>query len=273
MIHDLLDTLPMMQTPDWLRAVEEAPQQRFPLEDILRDSLYYPACGLNGTPVKYLSGHVVSFVYADIGVTKAEFLDDLNGQCEGCGFKGYQSVFQREVLRAEVVPANWRPPFEGFAHTKRLMEVQARCVPFGHWSVWRREEGLDDGHGAELFSFFYMGGEVSAIYQGLYNRLGLAPLVLAVVQPGGGIDGSWDRLDAEGSFFKRVVKANRAGMPRFLLYGGGSSVARFYEHPCWREYEGPRLAVLPERHAGLWMRREKPSRGTLKALAMTEGLP
>ena len=40
---------------------------RFPLVDILRDSLFYPASGFDFRPIKYLEGCVCSFVYVDIG--------------------------------------------------------------------------------------------------------------------------------------------------------------------------------------------------------------
>jgi hypothetical protein len=136
---------------------------------------------------------------------------------------------------------------------KRLAEVESRCKPFGHWSVWKRDES---SAGTELFSFFYMSGEISAIYQGLYCRLCIAPKVIAIIQPGS-MGGEWENTTSDDSFFKRVVRSNPAGMPEYLLHGGtgwgrGSPNNDPYPDPCWREYSGTRLCQLSERYAGLW---------------------
>ena len=57
--------LPKLEIPLWLRCVKDEPEgdQPFPLREILRDSLYYPASGLQGAPVQYLAGSILSFVY------------------------------------------------------------------------------------------------------------------------------------------------------------------------------------------------------------------
>ena len=110
MIEGILRHLPMMKTPDWLASAEIDRPVRFPLEHIVTDSLYYPASGLNGTPIKYLSGHVLSFIYADYAISKEQLLGNLNGDGENCGFQGYTSVLQREVFREDIVPSGWAPP-------------------------------------------------------------------------------------------------------------------------------------------------------------------
>jgi len=152
------------------------------------------------------------------------------------------------VSRASTSYGDYNGGTEGLGN---LRECEARCQPFGHWSVWQRDPGLDDTHGAERFSIFYMSGEISSIYQGLYNRLAIAPLVLAIIQPGGGLGGGWENPDNEDSFFHSVVAANPAGLPRFLLNGYYYGACK---EPCWPEWQGRRLTVLPERYAGLWER-------------------
>ena len=92
----------------------------------------------------------------------------------------------------------------------------------------------------------------SAIYQGLYCRLRVAPLILAIIQPGA-LGGEWEMVDADDSFFKKVVRSNPAGMPEYLLYGGLGERGSYAE-PCWHEYRGKRIVQLPERYAGLWKR-------------------
>lgn len=247
-----VNELPFKQIPRWLRSFAERPDDcvRFPLYNILKDSLYYPACGLNGTPVKFLSGNVLSFVYADYSVSKEDFLANLNGQGPDCGFRGYTSIYQREVFRKDIVPRDWYPPVNPHQNIDRLRERQKECHPFGHWSLWKRRAQLDDRHGSELFSFFYLSGEMSALYQGLYTRLKINPFILAIIQRGA-MGGEWECVTSDDSFFKKVVVANPGGMPAYLLYGGLSG-PDFYEDSCWSEYKGKRIVQLPERYAGLW---------------------
>lgn len=245
MIHEI----PSHPCPEWLLQISAT--SPFPgVKRIVADSLYYPACGLNGTPVKYLAGNVHSFVYADYGITEREFLDNLNGGGPDDGFKHYHPVVQRKLSVHDVVPANWRPELLPTDRDRQswLIEQERRCQPFGHWSVWQRYPDAPEDHGPQRFSFLYLAGEMSACYQGLYCWNRIAPTVLAIIQPGA-IGGEWENTCSDSSFFKRVVRSNRAGLPPYLLHGGyGFS----YPEACWAEYKGPALARIPERSAGLW---------------------
>ena len=175
-------------------------------------------------------------------------------------------MLQREILRSEVVPDDWRPALQpqDVDAVRRPAEVERDCQPFGHWSIWQRTASADPAAGPELFSFFFLAGEISAIYQGLYTRLAIAPKVLAIIQPGT-MGGEWENSCSDQSFFKQVVRSHAAGLPEYLLHGGtgwgrGHPNHDPYPEPCWREYRGPRLCQLPERYAGVWARRRGRSR-------------
>ena len=61
--------------PAWLEAILNGNVDiQLPLKDVLKDSLYYPASGLNGTPVKYLAGNVWSYIYADYAIERDKYL-------------------------------------------------------------------------------------------------------------------------------------------------------------------------------------------------------
>ena len=252
----MISAMPVMEMPAWLREISERGEcERFPLMEILQDSLYYPAAGLNGTPVKFLGGNIFSFIYADYGVSNREFLRNLNGTGRDCGFLGYSSVLQRELRVGEIVPQGWVPPLlpDNSYDRRLLLDQERQCDAYGHWSVWSRKPDFPPEHGPEAFSFLYLGGEMTCVYQTLYNRHAIKPKVLAIIQPGSGFGGGWEHTEGNQSFFKRVVQHNSAGMPEYLLCGGFGS---FYEEACWSEYRGERLIQLPERQAGLWRLRD-----------------
>jgi len=190
----MITELDKLLAPEWLATVSE--ESRLPsMDQLLRDSLYYPASGLNGTPVKFLAGNVYSFIYADYGVDRTAFLDNLNGTDPECGFRHYHSMCQRDVFREDIVPNDWRPPITPTEHgdRQRLEERERACRLFGHWSVWQRDATASTAVGPERFSFLFLAGEMSAIYQGLYSRMGIAPRILAIIQPGT-MGGEWESV-------------------------------------------------------------------------------
>ncbi|MEI7943139.1 MAG: hypothetical protein WCH76_08295 [Candidatus Riflemargulisbacteria bacterium] len=85
-------------TDKWLKvlAKEAIKNGKFPLNDILKNSLFYPSCGNDGGPVKYLSRYVNSFIYADYGLEKKEVKSNLNS------FRGYQIIKERDVSQEEL---------------------------------------------------------------------------------------------------------------------------------------------------------------------------
>ncbi len=242
----MIKTMPIEKTPEWLLNIASGKETQFPLRDVLHNSLYYPACDQNGTPVKFFGGNIHSFIYADYGVRKNDILNNLNGTTNRCGFKGYRSIKQVDLKIDDFVPAGWSP---GIVPPRdkmdRILYFQGHGDAFGHWSVWERKADFSSEHGPQLFSFLYMGGEMSAVYQALYTRNNLKPKVLAIVTPGS-FGGEWESVATDESFFKKVVKANPAGMPDYLLSNKRDGEV------CWQEYKGDRLILLPERSAGLW---------------------
>ncbi len=253
----MIKAMPVARNNQWLEDVVSnlaVYHDKLPLRKLLENSLYYPACGLNGTPVKYLGGNILSFVYADYSLTSERYTRNLLGSGPGDGFKGFRCIFEREVALSEVVPAGWHPPLTP-ASPEDISRIHARersARPFGHWSIWEKADPAAEG--GDCFSFFYLGGEMNAVYQGLYNRLAIRPKVLAIISPGL-FGGEWEGVESDNSFFKKVVSANPAGLPDYLLHGHGGCRfdSRRYFLPCWKEYAGQQpLAQLDERFARLW---------------------
>lgn len=236
MIHEIS----ALETPTWLGEVNE--NSAFPkLEEILTDSLFYPACGFNGTPVKFLSGNINSFVYCDYDISETNFLDNLLGDRPECGFKNYRPIRCMKVPHHDLLtnalpdqPEHYRGP---------------SVERFIHWSVWERLSSAGPEAGAKRFSFLFFAGEMCEVYQSLYCKSMIAPRILALVQPGT-MGGEWESVGQADSTFKKVVVSNTAGFPEYLLFGGFGK--GFYETPCWSEYDGERIVQLPERYAGLW---------------------
>lgn len=210
-------------TPIWLKnAIVE-----LPLQEILEDSLYYPACGSDTRPIKYLQGPVCSFVYADLHMTKERLIREItNGFHHNDGLLGYFPILMRDVKMHEVIKRGWSHSIVP-ERDDALIEMQDQAEFFAFWTVFERNKDLDEMHGPEMISFFYIVAEAAAAYQGLYFANNIVPKALAIINPGMDLV-QWGRIERNNSFFASVVRAHPRGMPRYLLTD--------YNRAEWSEY-------------------------------------
>ncbi|WP_164104439.1 hypothetical protein [Candidatus Laterigemmans baculatus] len=214
--------------PQWLASVGE-PLPELPVRDVLAGSVYYPASGFDGDPVKFLGGNFHSFVYVDYGIGREQLLENLEA------FRGYRVASYREVTERELTPNGWNPiPPQAGEGSSRMPDGRIK-PPFGVWSIHKRTEEYGPEHGPERFSLIYIGGDGVATFQALYHGNRVAPAVLAIIQPGTGFGGNWTDFEDPDAVLARSVLGNESGVPEYLLYGGGGDGA-FYRKPCWPSY-------------------------------------
>jgi hypothetical protein len=245
----MIKELPLLKTPDWLRKIGENPNHdwEIPINELLKDSLYYPACGFNGTPIKYLAGNVLSFVYADYMSTINEVRDNLLGTNGDRGLKGYELTYQKEFQLSEIVLPNWQVPeitkIEGaYMNIEKLNERLSEMEEFAIWCVYKRKSEYDEKHGPELISLVYFINEMNIIYDALYNANKIVPKVLVIIQPGAAC--SWENPKSNNSFFYYIVSQQK--LPEYLITGAFGSG---YNYACWNDYQREPIALLPERYA------------------------
>lgn len=249
----MIETLALKDGPAWLASLtaESIRSGRFPLRDILRGSLFYPASGFDGDPVKYLGGYVHSFIYADYGVDEEAFEHALQAP----GFHGYRILGKRAVDEKCLAGRNWDPESVPPEERPRIELFQAHGTPFCSWVVFERLPDFDEWHGPSRFSLLYWWQDGMTAFQRLYVSRHLAPKALAIIQPGHGFGGNWtDFFDPEGAL-ARVVLENTAGQPGLLLCGGDYVTPDMLE-PCWPGYE-KLLEVCPKTGGGcvgVWKR-------------------
>lgn len=224
---------------NWLWSITETSD--FPdLNNILKDSLYYPACFFDFRPIKEFYGEIQSFVYADYLVKKNEYIDIINGNGEpyelwdddSGWLESFKPVCQKEIGLNELFPNEWKPNLSptGNVHEVSLLNRWLdRCEPFAHWSVWDDAEGS-----ATRFSLLYIASEMSTVYQGLYTRLNTVPQILTIINPGA-IGGEWEDVKNPDCFFRKVISANTAGLPPKLLQATRFSTKSEADWPDYRQ--------------------------------------
>lgn len=220
---DMLEELPTRELPTWLAAAGDRLGE-LPIQTMLEGSVYYPACGVDGDPVKYLGGNFHSFVYVDYGVGWHALRNELET------FRGYGVFASRPVLEHELVPQGWAPRFPAGYVPRRSPSANWVKQPFAEWIVYERLGSYPENHGPKRFSLLYIGGDGAASYQAVYHGNNAIPAVVAVIRPGTGFGGNWTNFHHRNDILAwSVLDAVPEGRPRWLLDDGG-------ELPCWPEF-------------------------------------
>ncbi|MBI1338459.1 MAG: hypothetical protein GC164_16070 [Phycisphaera sp.] len=205
-----------------------------PVKSLLAGSVYYPAAGRDGDPVRFLGQRFQSFVYVDYGIRRDDVLQSLNDPHQG--FRGYQVTCVRDLKPEDLVPHGWQPSITP-DEVQRAKAPPTWWIkqPFAIWALLDRRDEFGDEHGPGRFSLLYIGGDGVATYQALYHGNKVAPAVVCIIQPGTGFGGNWTNFcDPEGILARSVMK-NPAGSPGHLLYDGWGS-REDYRQPCWPKY-------------------------------------
>ena len=102
----MIDEVLALEMPEWLSEILKNPKDgAFQIENILRDSLYYPGSFVDATPVNYLVGNIFSFVYADNRISIEELLNYLDRtEIYDEGFINYHSIIEKNMKLSDIAP-------------------------------------------------------------------------------------------------------------------------------------------------------------------------
>ncbi|MGS0943747.1 hypothetical protein ACVA51_24925 (plasmid) [Pseudomonas luteola] len=237
----MIDQLSLMEEPKWLMKANRNSilYSRLPLDSILHSSVYYPASGVDGDPIKYLAGNFYSFVYVDYGYSREE----LNKRLTQPGFRGYELVAIRDVAEQELLACRPFPLFLSIRKNRFRFSEQA-IEPFCYWIVFQRLDAMPDSHGPKRFSVLYICADGVATYEALYTVNEIAPSCIAIIQPGRGFGGNWTDFEDPHDNLAWLVRG-KPGCPRpRYLINGGIGLKEFYRTPCWPEYNRPVRLLL-----------------------------
>ncbi len=244
--------LPGSETPRWLIDADESSGP--PARDLLAGSVYYPACGTDGRPVRYFAGFAHSFVYVDHGFAEAAIREALEQER---AFDGYRL---RRLL--DVEPGSLTGPLAGepVAPVPGVDGNPDRYAdhfkpPFALWAIFDRAPGIGEARGPARFSLLYVCADGVSAYRSLYHSHGVGPSLVAVVQPGDAFGRNWCDFHDPRQAFCRAVSENKAPRPEYLLVGGNR---RLFD-PIWPGYDVRKAKFkTSDGHMVLWMRSGRP---------------
>ena len=198
-------------------SVNQIQNGEFPLRSLLKDSLFYPSCNIDGELIRYCNKHfdqfeICSFVYADYAAGRERLMENIDT------FRGYHLLATRELGLADVGAEKHLQRPEGI-DIDDYGRYRDYWQPFGQWAIYERDGDYGPDHGPIRFSLLYLGAEGAAAYSGLYLNNRITPKGLAIIQPGHGFGLNWTNFtDPDGPLTRTMMMGK--SMPEYIFYGG-----------------------------------------------------
>lgn len=165
-----------------------------PIQQILRDSLFYPDCGLDGEIIRSCNEQfelrrICSFVYADPNINEERLLDELDS------FTHYRVLATRS--------------FNPFDYDLDGPVVYPRYRrPFGRWTVYEKDPHNYINVGPERFSVLFLGGmymDAEGVFP-LFSKYSIIPKAIV-----GDVS-----LNNPNSEYSRVMMSGE--LPEYIYY-------------------------------------------------------
>jgi hypothetical protein len=226
----MIDVLPKLDMPKRLTNDTFT----FSLENIIENSLYYPSCGIDGDPVKYLMGNVYSFIYVDYGISKSTLSDAIKYD----GFRGYRIIHREPVSKLQLDRGRDFPciPEVDEREKIRLLHSDWIKAPFCQWFVFERSRHLNEYYNFQRFSMLYLCSEAVSAYYVLYAINNTSPQIFCIIQDGSAFGGNWTEYTNPNFAMAKAVYSI-TNLPEYLINGGNGPLELYHYHkPIWPGY-------------------------------------
>lgn len=221
----MITEIPKIEMPKWLADNEF----HFSIQDVIKDSLYYPSCGIDGIPIQCFMGNIFSFIYVDYGITESKFIKEIT---KDNSIKGYNIIHKENITKYQL--DNGERIYYAPKISDRIPLDGWIKEPYCYWIIFERDENYDDTHNPKRFSLLYLSSEAVSAYYVLYNRNNIAPKILCIIQDGSGFGGNWTSYKDRRQDLAQAVFLNK-NLPEYLINGGYGN--RYEEQdPIWPEY-------------------------------------
>jgi hypothetical protein len=185
--------------------------------NFLENSVYYPACGYDGTPIKCLGKLFSYFIYADYN---SDYLD-LEYNISVHGLLGYRLKYSSLLDAEKLFGLNW----EKFILENNDLYSNLHFKwndPFAKIYFFERRNRFTDGHGKKYIVLLYIKAEGISTYKYLYKRNNIAPKCLVSIVPGLAFGGNFDGYP---KILTKLIKSTK----KFPQY-------QFFDDQCAKDF-------------------------------------
>jgi hypothetical protein len=203
--------------------------ERFIISEIIKNSVFYPAAGIDGSAIECLSNQYCSFVHVDYSTPREVVEPGMRNHFAGVG---YDLIGIKHVSRDELTPNGFNPrDFVKNEHERTRLEADfirdrfnhRNFTPFALWAVYELnplKTGKTEGK-ASRFSLLHIGGEACATLEAIYLNNRINPKCVAIISPGEGYGDNWTVFRSpEFRLYQTLhfnTTNNNANMPSELL--------------------------------------------------------
>ena len=188
------------------------------LEIFLQNSVYYPACGFDGTPIKFLGKLFSNFVYADYN---SEY-NDLESNIKN-SLLGYKLKNSSMISAEELFGINWE--LFAFKNEEIIRKLHFEWKkPFAKIYSFERSLGFNDEHGKNNIELLFIKAEGISTYKYLYVNKNIAPKCLVSIVPGLSFGGNF--YDYPKMLIEIIELSNK--YPEYQFYDNQCSTDFYY---------------------------------------------
>lgn len=212
----------------------------FDLKDLLIDSVFYPASGIDGKNIEYLSDKANSFVHVDYSTQRHIVEEAMRTNFTRVG---YRVVGLNHISKRELTPNGFN--FRGFQlndHERERLKMDfirrnfnhENFEPFALWAVYELDETLTHKMEGKInrFSLLHIGGEACATFEAIYTNNRINPFGVAIINPGEGYGDNWTLFtDPNFRLYKMLLNNsthNNQQMPKYILTNLGYTDVCFW---------------------------------------------
>lgn len=217
------------------------------LKNLLTNSVFYPASGLDGTAIKKLSSKYRHFVHADYSTSQEEVENAMANHFYQVGY----DLCEQQIIsfNSLISPRHGRLIRRTLNEyeNNRITQIPFICDrlefrnfrPFAIWSRYKYNH-IRAGFKADkavYFELLHVGGEACEVFNALYLHAGINPEVLVFINPSEGYGDNWTCFTETGFRLHNSVMLNAqfngAQLPSMIL----TNASAFPDpQPIWNEY-------------------------------------
>lgn len=191
-------------------------QGNIPWATLLQDSVYYPCSAYDYNIIPLFRHHFQSYVYCSYMVRQKDFLQRL--EVPGYQVNGMQFTSRCMNDGWEVLLPEGQRSRERYEWARQFQRNRA----FIAWVVFEKEPDNNFPETAPShISLIYLGNEEAmAMYQYLYWRYQILPMMVVILNPGHNEGGNWCTFSNYKSPFMNTLMMHPLGMPEYVFNGG-----------------------------------------------------
>jgi hypothetical protein len=181
------------------------------MDDFLRNAVFYPASGLDGTPVKFLAKRFQRFFYADYSIER----DSFEQECRNPGFKGYCCTGIDDLDVEALFGCPWQEIRQRYQQIMDQIDQDRWAEPFVARARFELRPEMPPDHGPRQIELILARCEAIVTYDSVFCRRRIRPQCLAYICSGLAFGGNFGEFP---QYLNNAVRANSAGLPDFFLY-------------------------------------------------------